>query len=799
MNNNNFSPNKNINNNNNNHLIKKIFSNRAECDHIDNSNDTFKLSEHMKPNFFNSELAEELMHKQNLANYNERKKLNELIFKSLPFMKKLTKNKNIENENENDSIKNRKKSLNNGKFYNYLISDVFEIDLILIYIDNFNDESIIDVLINKIYQKFIHQSLFYLPQLCVMLNYKTNIKSIKSYLLDRCINQIKFSLQITWLLTSFVEEKNTLINKEIYDNFLQKIEETLVNGIRSSLNNYIQYDNNDNNDIINKSVEKQIRLNYFNICIDFYMKLKNMCEELKNFEKDKRKNELNNFLNKFNDEIINQRNEFKDNLKFSCLFYGIILPFNDTKSTNDNDNNLIVRIIPEYSFCFSTKERVPTKICVECVKVNECKKWEKLYKLNNNKENEDDSSISVNNNNNNNNNNNIFYNKDSISNISSNNNIIFNNNNNTRESKISSLKNDSIRISNFDKEHFEIIKERESKLHEFYNNLDKNNNNNIQNNNNNNNNLTNFIIIDSNENEKNILELKQIFGKTQSELTSVLKENSPFKLFKTYQIKNFIAKANDDLRQEHLAMQLIKTFESIFKKKNLPLKLHSYEILITSNSSGLLEFLNSTCSIDGIKKTFKKLYNNTNLNYFFHIFYNKNFIQAQKNFIESLAGYCLICYYLQIKDRHNGNILLDLNGNLIHIDFGFILGISPGNLNFESAPFKLTKEYVEIMGGENSNEFKYFKKLMCDGMIECKNHVEILCKIIEIMSHGSTMPCFDKKDVKKIIDCFRERFHEMKNEDEIKKIVDEMIYKSNDNFWTNKYDLFQQVTNNILP
>ena len=778
-------------NNNNNHLIKKIFSNRAECDHIDNSNDTFKLSEHMKPNFFNSELAEELMHKQNLANYNERKKLNELIFKSLPFMKKLTKNKNIENENENDSIKNRKKSLNNGKFYNYLISDVFEIDLILIYLDNSNDESIFDVLINKIYSKFIHQSLFYLPQLCVMLNYKIHMKSLQSYLLDRCINQIKFSLQITWLLTSFVEEKNSLINKEIYDKFLQKIEETLVNGIRSSLNNYVQYDNNDNNDIINKSVQKQIRLNYFNICIDFYMKLKNMCEDLRNFEKgEKRKNELNNFLNKFNDEIINQRNEFKDNLKFSCLFYGIILPFNDTKSTNDNDNNLIVRIIPEYSFCFSTKERVPTKICVECVKVNECKKWEKLYKNNNNKENEDDSSsISVNN----------FYNKDSISNISSNN-IIFNNNNNNRESKISSLKNDSIRISNFDKEHFEIIKERESKLHEFYNNLDKknnNNNNNIQNNNNNT--FNNFIIIDSNENEKKILELKQIFGKTQSELTNELKENSPFKLFKTYQIKNFIAKANDDLRQEHLAMQLIKTFESIFKKKNLPLKLHSYEILITSNSSGLLEFLNSTSSIDGIKKTFKKLYNTTNLNYFYHIFYNKNFISAQKNFIESLAGYCLICYYLQIKDRHNGNILLDLNGNLIHIDFGFILGISPGNLNFESAPFKLTKEYVEIMGGENSNEFKYFKKLICDGMIECKNHVEILCKIIEIMSHGSTMPCFDKKDVKKIIDCFRERFYEKKNDEEIKKIVDEMIYKSNDNFWTNKYDLFQQVTNNILP
>jgi phosphatidylinositol 4-kinase B len=109
--------------------------------------------------------------------------------------------------------------------------------------------------------------------------------------------------------------------------------------------------------------------------------------------------------------------------------------------------------------------------------------------------------------------------------------------------------------------------------------------------------------------------------------------------------------------------------------------LKPYEILSTGEGCGIIEFLTDTLSIDYIKRKIYRRGATDLLHYFLMNFGNEHtdkFIKARKNFCDSLSGYSLVCYIMQIKDRHNANILLDKDGHVCHIDFGFLLTNAPG-------------------------------------------------------------------------------------------------------------------------
>ncbi|KAJ8561577.1 hypothetical protein ON010_g8104 [Phytophthora cinnamomi] len=180
----------------------------------------------------------------------------------------------------------------------------------------------------------------------------------------------------------------------------------------------------------------------------------------------------------------------------------------------------------------------------------------------------------------------------------------------------------------------------------------------------------------------------------------------------------FIVKSNDDLRQEVLCQQIIRQLQDIFQSADLPLRLLPYEIIATSASTGMIEYVKNAVSLDALKKRgnyttladhFLKTYGQAD---------SAAYKTAMTNFVRSMAAYSLACYFLQIKDRHNGNIMIDSDGHVIHIDFGFILGIAPGGrFSLETAPFKLTGEMVDAMGGTQSDYFKAYVIFLIQGFL----------------------------------------------------------------------------------
>jgi len=274
-----------------------------------------------------------------------------------------------------------------------------------------------------------------------------------------------------------------------------------------------------------------------------------------------------------------------------------------------------------------------------------------------------------------------------------------------------------------------------------------------------------------------------------------IRDSSPYGNIPTWSLLSVIVKCGDDLRQELLAYQYLTLLQKIWREEHVPLYVRPYKILVLSNDSGLIEPILNTVSLHQVKKNSKM----SLLDYFLQEYGALNcelFLNAQRNFVQSCAAYSIVSYLLQVKDRHNGNILLDNEGHIIHIDYGFILSSSPKNLGFESSPFKLTPEFVEVMGGEGGDMFEYFKILILQGLVAARKHEEKFINLVDIMRAGSQLPCFNSSS--STVQAMKSRFHINLTEEKLHLLVDSMVHQSINSLTTKLYDNFQYYTNGIL-
>ena len=86
--------------------------------------------------------------------------------------------------------------------------------------------------------------------------------------------------------------------------------------------------------------------------------------------------------------------------------------------------------------------------------------------------------------------------------------------------------------------------------------------------------------------------------------------------------------------------------------------------------------------------------------------------------------------------RHNGNIYIDNKGRLIHMDFGYLLSKT---IKFEKAPFKLTEEFIEVMGGSESEGFRKFVRYCIEGFLAVRKNYENILLFLEMSTISENM------------------------------------------------------------
>jgi phosphatidylinositol 4-kinase len=134
----------------------------------------------------------------------------------------------------------------------------------------------------------------------------------------------------------------------------------------------------------------------------------------------------------------------------------------------------------------------------------------------------------------------------------------------------------------------------------------------------------------------------------------------------------------------------------------------------------------------------------------------------------------------------------------MHIDFGFLLTNSPGgNIGFEAAPFKLTQEFVAVLGGPTSSLFYTYRKLCVRAFLAARKHrTEIILLVQMMLSGNGHLPCFVGGG-RAVMEGLAARFHGDLSERQCQTMVHGLIQSSMDHWTTRAYDFYQNQAQGI--
>ncbi|KAL3912563.1 MAG: hypothetical protein SGILL_006830 [Bacillariaceae sp.] len=230
--------------------------------------------------------------------------------------------------------------------------------------------------------------------------------------------------------------------------------------------------------------------------------------------------------------------------------------------------------------------------------------------------------------------------------------------------------------------------------------------------------------------EKN--DFGQSSGKQKSGKARATTKPAAAEARKTLTSYRVIMKTGDDLRQDQLAMMMIKLMDGLLKRASLDLFVTPYSIIATSPTSGMIEFVEQSAPVSAILAN----HNNSILQYFQTHAPQKGAKYGIRpdvlsTYVRSVAGGSVMTYLLGVGDRHLDNLMITRSGHFFHIDFGFMFGRDPKPL---PPAFRLTREMVEGMGGMDSSEYRQFCSLACQAFNALRKSAGLVLNLLHLMS-----------------------------------------------------------------
>lgn len=196
----------------------------------------------------------------------------------------------------------------------------------------------------------------------------------------------------------------------------------------------------------------------------------------------------------------------------------------------------------------------------------------------------------------------------------------------------------------------------------------------------------------------------------------------------------------EDVRVDYIISKIIKFIKYSLKHNNISTNLLTYNILPINNSYGIIEIIENAHTLYDINE---KL--NTSLqNYILNQNQNETIDIIKRKFIHSLAIYSIITYILGIGDRHLDNIMVSREGVLFHIDYSFCIGHDPKPF---SPSIRITKEMIDMIGGVNSENYKYFIE-NCNNYYNCiRKYTNVISLMIYLLYNINPI-IFNEKSIK---------------------------------------------------